>query len=125
MSDQGSKVHFDRDGRPRCGNTKPFALTADREAVTCVFCLNLLAGTSHVGVYHADTRPHGTTAAYRRHQRHGQEPCEACKQAKARWREDSGYGQRDNERRRAQYAAARAAGATAAEANRYRDRSAA
>lgn len=30
-------------------------------------------------------RPHGTPAAYRRHQRHGETPCEACRQARNRY----------------------------------------
>lgn len=35
-----------------------------------------------------DTRPHGTLAAYRRHYRHGERPCEPCTQARARyWRD--------------------------------------
>lgn len=29
------------------------------------------------------TQPHGTIAAYRRHTRHGEEPCAACKAANA------------------------------------------
>jgi hypothetical protein len=29
------------------------------------------------------TKPHGTVAAYRRHQRAGETPCEVCKQANA------------------------------------------
>lgn len=36
----------------------------------------------------ADVRPCGTLAAYRRHQRHGEPPCESCKQARARYRQD-------------------------------------
>ena len=31
-----------------------------------------------------DLRPCGTTAAYRRHQRHRERPCEPCRQANAR-----------------------------------------
>lgn len=32
-----------------------------------------------------DLKPCGTVAAYRRHQRHGEEPCEACKKAHAEY----------------------------------------
>lgn len=31
-----------------------------------------------------DRRPHGTLAAYRRHQRHGEQPCPPCRAANAR-----------------------------------------
>jgi hypothetical protein len=34
------------------------------------------------------TRPHGTIAAYRRHQRHGEQPCAACKAANAAYQRD-------------------------------------
>jgi len=33
--------------------------------------------------YHADSQPHGTVAAYKRHYRHGEKPCESCRQAEA------------------------------------------
>lgn len=62
------------------------------------------------GASYADTRPCGTPAAYRRHQRHGEKPCEACRQAHARYRQDSGY----NARRRENYRQLRDAGESAA-----------
>lgn len=34
------------------------------------------------------TRPCGTVAAYRRHQRHGEPPCDACRQAMAAQQHD-------------------------------------
>ena len=43
-----------------------------------------------------DLRPHGTTAAYKRHYRRGEQPCEACRQAQSR------YNERRNAKRAAQ-----------------------
>ena len=43
-----------------------------------------------------DFRPHGTTAAYKRHYRRGEQPCEACRQAQSR------YNERRNAKRAAQ-----------------------
>jgi len=38
-----------------------------------------------------DVKPCGTLAAYRRHYRHGEQPCEACKKANARrWQDITG-----------------------------------
>ena len=41
------------------------------------------------------TAPHGTTAAYRRHQRAGQKPCEDCRQAQSRAIADRARRQRE------------------------------
>jgi len=35
-----------------------------------------------------DLQPHGTRSAYRRHYRHGEKPCESCRQAMARHWQD-------------------------------------
>jgi hypothetical protein len=55
-------------------------------------------------------RPHGTAAAYKRHYRRGETPCETCRRAEtlrvAEWRERTGY----DADRRDRYRAARAAG---------------
>ena len=59
----------------------------------------------------ADVRPHGTLAAYRRHYRHGEQPCEDCRQANARASADRGREQA-NARRREQYRRLRDAGMT-------------
>jgi len=40
------------------------------------------------------TRPCGTKAAYRRHQRHGETPCTECRQAASRWHADYRRAQR-------------------------------
>ena len=65
------------------------------------------------------TRPHGPTAAYRRHLRQGERPCLSCRQAEARYRADGG---RNNERRRQRYAQAREEGLSPREALAARDR---
>lgn len=36
----------------------------------------------------ADVKPCGTFAAYRRHLRHGEQPCESCRQASVRVSQD-------------------------------------
>jgi hypothetical protein len=89
VSTREIKVHSDRDGRARCGQPRAREVSADREQVTCVMCLNLLDGAhgSHHGGYQwADVKPCGTTAAYRRHLRRQGTPvrCEACRQANRR-----------------------------------------
>lgn len=79
-----SATHLDRgDGRPACGAPGAVspAITADTSAVDCVRC-------NGGGWTWPDVRPHGTVAAYRRHYRHGEEPCESCRQAKARAQAD-------------------------------------
>ena len=58
----------------------------------------------------ADVRPHGTLAAYRRHYRHGEQPCEDCRQANARACAERAPGA--NARRREQYRRLRDAGMT-------------
>lgn len=78
-------VHFDRDGSglsPRCGHPGHLELTSEEAGVTCVMCLNLMAGTHGVGNRRADLKPCGTTAAYRRHLRHDGKPvrCRTCLQ---------------------------------------------
>jgi hypothetical protein len=83
-----SAVHFDRDGRARCGTPWQVGLTADREAVTCGMCLNLLTGTHGIGNRRADLKPCGTIAAYRRHHRRGELLDESCRQARARDKAD-------------------------------------
>jgi hypothetical protein len=122
-----SAVHFDRDGRARCGNRAARQFTDDREQVTCRYCANLLDGTHHVGVHHWDVEPCGTTAAYRRHLRREGAPvrCEPCLAAERRdsadnWQDDD-WREAYNARRREQYAAARAAGMTAEQATRRKD----
>lgn len=82
-----SAVHLDRDGRARCG-TPGARLVGAAPEVTCNRCLDMMAGVYTVGHTWPDLRPCGTTAAYRRHQRHGEKPCAACKQAVARRRQD-------------------------------------
>lgn len=121
-----SAVHFDRDGRARCGQRNAL-LTAELDEVTCRACLNLLNGTHHVEVHWADPKPCGTEAAYRRHLRREGAPvrCEPCLQAERRrnednWQDDD-WREAYNARRREQYAAARAAGMTAAQATRAKD----
>lgn len=46
------------------------------------------------------TRPHGTRAAYARHYRHGEQPCEACRQWWRRWWQDTGRAQREARRQK-------------------------
>jgi hypothetical protein len=111
-------VHFDRDGRARCGTRGWLQLTTAEDDVECRTCLNLIAGVHGVGNRKADPEPCGTPAAYRRHLRNEGKPvrCLSCLQAEARRNRDD-----INERRRGQYAAARAAGLSAREANLRRD----
>ena len=78
-------VHLDTGDGPRCGQRRAAYLSTEENAVTCGPCLELTAGTYRLGSRWTDTRPHGTTAAYRRHYRHGGKPCEACRQAEARY----------------------------------------
>lgn len=78
-------VHFNRDGRPRCGMRPASPLLADDESgVTCGHCTAFLNGTYGVGNRWYDPKPCGTTAACRRHQRHGEKVDEACRQARNR-----------------------------------------
>lgn len=80
-------IHYDRDGRARCGHPRAADVTTDTAAVTCQTCAALLAGTWSLARARwewADRKPHGTTAAYRRHFRLGEKPCEPCRQAEAR-----------------------------------------
>lgn len=42
--------------------------------------------------------PHGTTAAYRRHERHGEPPCEECREAHRKFQRDL-YARRKAKRR--------------------------
>ena len=62
-----------------------------------------------------DLKPHGTTAAARRHYRRGEKPCEACRQtmalAAAEFRErNPGYYDAKLQAQKARYRAARQAG---------------
>ena len=56
------------------------------------------------GWHWADTRPHGTIAAARRHYRHGEKPCRSCLQAMARYWEDTGSALRRARRQQARAA---------------------
>jgi hypothetical protein len=51
-------------------------------------------------------RPHGTPAAARRHYRHGEPLCTACKQAELRHWQDVGSPARETRRRQVRQAAA-------------------
>ena len=77
-----SAVHFDHDGRPRCGHGT--RLAGSESGVTCLPCLALLDGTYHIGTRWYDPKPCGTSAAYRRHKRHSERVDEACRQANVR-----------------------------------------
>lgn len=82
-----SALHYDRDGNghaPRCGTPGRTQVTSDRADVTCLTCLNLMAGVHGVGVRPFDLKPCGTVAAYRRHKRRGERVCESCAQARDR-----------------------------------------
>jgi hypothetical protein len=111
------KAHFDRDDRARCG-TPGARLAAPGEDVTCLTCLNLMAGVHGTGNRKADPKGCGTPAAYRRHLRHNGKPvrCERCLKAESTRGRDT-----LNERRRERYAVARAAGLSAREADRRKD----
>lgn len=78
-------IHLDRDGRTRCGHIgRNSQVAADLEDVTCQNCRDISAGIGRtLGTPWSDVRPHGTLAAYRRHYRHGEKPCESCRQANA------------------------------------------
>jgi hypothetical protein len=76
-------VHYDSDGGPRCGRTGNPKLSEDPGEVTCRFCRRILDGTHGTGNRQPDL-PCGTPAAYRRHFRRGEKPCESCQQAEAR-----------------------------------------
>ena len=54
-------------------------------------------------------KPHGTTAAYKRHYRRGEKPCEACRQAERR-RQAGRDRKAEYAARTARYAIAREAG---------------
>lgn len=60
-------------GGARCGNRGAALFGAPGE-VTCRQCLGRYSRW-------ADVRPCGTLAAYRRHYRHGEQPCRQCRQA--------------------------------------------
>ena len=64
------------------------------------------------------TRPCGTQAAYRRHKRHGEDPCEDCRRANARGTQDRVI----NAVRRERYRDAIAAGMSPEEAKKMRSR---
>jgi hypothetical protein len=84
----GPAVHHDRDGRPRCGHPRGVRLSADEAEVTCGGCLVLLSGAGKATGARWAEKPCGTLAAYRRHYRHGEKPCESCRQACSRWEQD-------------------------------------
>jgi hypothetical protein len=122
-----SAVHFDRDGRARCGRPN-VTLSADREQVTCATCRNIIDGTHGIGNRKSEAL-HGTLAAARRHYRRGERNlryrCPSCWQAEQRasedkWQDDD-WREAYNARRREQYAAALAAGASPREAQRRKD----
>jgi hypothetical protein len=77
------KAHFDRDSRARCGKAGA-QLADDKSGVTCLRCLALLNGTYNAGIRWYDVKPCGTSAAYRRHLRHGERIDESCRQANVR-----------------------------------------
>jgi hypothetical protein len=112
-----SALHFDRDGTARCG-TPGARLTGDKADVTCQRCVAFLNGTYNIGIRWYDVKDCGTPAAYRRHLRRDGKPvrCERCLKAESSEGRDA-----LNERRREQYAVARAAGLSAREANLRRD----
>lgn len=94
--DWENKVHFDRGGKPRCGQDRARELAGERRLVSCKACLSLLAGTHNLqgptpgGYRWADVKPHGTAAAYQRHRRRDGVPvrCETCLQGERRRAED-------------------------------------
>ena len=65
----------------------------------------------------SDVQPCGTPAAYRRHLRYGEKPCESCKQAEARRDRTAEY-----QGRQERYRAARDAGLTSDQALAARSR---
>ena len=50
-------------------------------------------------------QPHGTLAAYRRHYRYGEKPCESCKQANSRHWQDIRNPRKEARRRALRLAA--------------------
>jgi hypothetical protein len=64
-----------------------------------------------------DVKPHGTSAAYRRHYRQGTRPCEACRQAESVRIAESAASGGYEARRRQWYRAARDAGLDYRQAN--------
>jgi hypothetical protein len=104
-----AKVHYDRDGRARCGRRNP-VLTRTKRKVTCRTCRNILAGTHGIGNRQPDNDWCGTTARYRWHLRHEGKPvrCESCLQAERRQTQDNPAREAYNARRRQRRAAARA-----------------
>lgn len=79
MSTPRYAVHLGKDGGPSCGApraTHALTMTTDLTAVTCGRCLT--------GWQWPDVKPHGTTAALRRHYRQGTRVCESCRQADSR-----------------------------------------
>jgi hypothetical protein len=68
-----------------------------------------------------DLRPHGTPAAYRRHYRRGEKPCEACRQAESRRHADNPQRAAYEAVRNERYRAAREAGLSPREAMTARD----
>lgn len=55
----------------------------------------------------SDLKPHGSTAAYRRHKRHGEEPCASCKAAWAEWTRNYRATSADAKAKKASYERAR------------------
>ena len=74
------KTHLDKDGAAMCGMCRriaPLLLASDPGDVTCNRCLGNWRDW-------ADLKPFGTLAAYRRHLRHSEKPCDACARANRR-----------------------------------------
>jgi len=83
MSDHAPpRMHLDRDGRAACGTRFTRGIPRLTGLATQVTCATCVAKPS--GYQWSDPQPHGTPAAYRRHYRHGEKPCEACRQAENR-----------------------------------------
>lgn len=100
----------------------------DVSAARCQGCGYLRASEGHLisckGPWrHADLKPCGTLAAYRRHLRHDEQPCESCLQAGRRDWEDRSA--RHNAARRERYWQLREAGYSAREASSGKGRAAA
>ena len=75
-------VHFNRDGRPRCGARPRVPLLADGESgVTCGHCTAHLNGTYGIGNRWIDIQPCGTPAAYYRELRSGGPVHPWCREA--------------------------------------------
>jgi len=92
--EKAKAVHLDTGGRPRCGHPNAVYLSTGETEVTCLSCLLKLRGGNTLGLRHPDwqLRPHGTSAAARRHYRRGEKPlrryCETCAQYEERRQED-------------------------------------